>query len=536
MKHTSFKIIHAIGVIIIIAMLSCNKKSLTDLNIDPDVIGYVKPEYSFTAAVFNSIPGQNYRALGQGLQYFSTYKEVPAIGDKFFNFGGTTGNFGVYSGQLNRLMQLVELIPGEENVNKRSACEILRILAFHQQTDLMGDLPYSESMKGDGNLKPKYDTQKSIYEAMLAELEAALLAMNESKPDVFGNADPYFKGDVAKWKKFGYTLLLRLGMRLSDVEPATAKLWVEKAAAGGIMKDFADIAYIKYANVTDQMNPRVAGPGSGSLINGDFASPGGDNVEGSKWAAKFIDHLKQTNDPRLPVISVVWTLSGGAYVANNSPASQRGMVNGSLNTRPSDFDTYSEPSLLYLDRSSPIITMGPAEAYLLLAEGALRGWNVGTDAATAYNNGVRAAMQQWALWPDVSPHSGIIAEASITNYLAENPYLSGEPFAKQLEQISTQKWVSMLGDDYEVFANWRRTKYPVFRYANWVNPDGSITSYPGNVTGGKMWRRFSLPTSERNVNNDNYMEALQRQNFTEEQQDLLQGRVWWDIGPETGQD
>jgi hypothetical protein len=514
----------------LLTMPSCKKGSLTDININPDAITYVVPAYSFTAAVLNSIPGQNYRALGQGLQYYSTYKEVPAVGDKFYNFNGTAATFDVYSNQWNRLLKLTESLKTADDVNKKAACEILRILAFHSQTDIIGDMPYTEAMKGLDQLKPKYDTQKSIYLAMLNELDAALKSMDPSKSNVFGSADPYFKGDVVKWKKFGYTLMLRLGMRMSDIEAATAKAWVEKAAQGGVMTSSADIAYIKYANVTGQFNPR-----SVTMISGDFASPGGDNVEGSKWSGKFIDHLKNTSDPRLKVLSVVWVPSGGTYVPNNTPAAQRGMVNGSINTKPGDFDTYSEPSLLTIDRGAPIITMGPAEAYLLLAEGALRGWTVGITEQLAYENAVRAAMAQWALWPAVAPHSGTITTAEVDAYIAANPYPASGTFDQRLETISTQKWVSMLGDDYEVYANWRRTKYPVFNYANWKSPSGALISYPGNVTAGKMWRRFSLPLSERNTNNANYLEAIKRQNFTEQESDLLQGRVWWDVGPKTGQ-
>lgn len=530
MKKKFFRTIYAAGAVLLVSGLtSCDTERLTDLNKNPNAIEYVIPEYSFTAAVLGSGPGQNYRALGQGLQYFSTYKEVPATGDKFFNFSGMGSGFGVYTGQGNRLMQLVAEIPGPEHVNKRAACEILRILAYHQQTDQVGDMPYTEAMKGLDNLKPKYDTQKSIYAAMLTELETALKSMDATKANVFGNADPYFKGDVAKWKKFGFTLMGRMGMRLSDIEPATAKTWVEKAAAGGMMTSFGDIAYIKYANVTGQMNGRVNG-----MINGDFNINGGDNIEGSKWAAKFIDHLKGTSDPRLPVISVVWVNAGGAnYTPNNNPAVQRGMINGSINSRPADFDSYSEPSLLYLDRASPIITMGPAEAYLILAEAAARGWSVGTTAKAAYDNGVRSAMEQWALWPTVAPHNPVITSAQINAYLAANPYSTGT-LAQQIEQIATQKWVSLLGDDYEVWSDWRRTKYPVFNYKNWM-VNGVPQLYPGGVTGGKMFRRMGLPTSERNTNLDNYLEAIKRQNFSEDNIDFLLGRMWWDVGPGTGQ-
>ena len=531
MKNIFTKITYATGLVVLMSFMhSCKKGSLTDLNVNPDAITYLVTDYSFTAAALSSVPGQNYTALGQGLQYFSSYKEVPAAGDKFYNFGGTGGTFAIYNNQWNRLLQLENKLTGADNVNKKAACEILRVLAFHQQTDLLGDMPYTEAMKGLENLKPKYDTQKSIYLAMLGELEAALKSMDATKPNVFGSADPYFKGDVVKWKKFGYTLMLRLGMRMSDVETATAKTWVEKAVAGGVMTDNADIAYIKYANVTGQFNPRVT-----FMIDGNYASPGGDNVEGGKWAATFIDYLKSTNDPRLPVVSVVWVPSGTSYVADNTPAKQRGMISGSINTKPTDFDSYSEPSLLYLDKGSPVITMGPAECYLLLAEADLRGYSVGITAAAAYEKGVRAAMAQWALWPTVAPHSGNIATATVDAYLAANPFNAAGTNDDKLEQISTQKWVSMLGDDYEVYSNWRRTKYPVFNYANWKSSSGALSFYPGNVTAGKMWRRFSLPLDERNVNPTNYYEAIKRQNFSEETVDLLQGRMWWDVGPKTGQ-
>lgn len=510
---------------------SCNSEHLTDLNKNPNAIEYAVPQYSFTSAVLESGPTQSYGTLETGLQYRSTYKEntVSSPGDRFSSFGGTIANFDVFKNQWNRLIQIIAQIPGPENVNKRAACNILRILAIHRVTDVAGDMPYTEAMKGLDNLKPKYDTQKSIYTAMLNELDAALKSMDASKPNVFGSSDLYFKGDITKWKKFGYTLMLRLGMRLSDVEPATAKIWVEKAVAGGVMADFSDIAYIKYANVAGQTNPRID-----QYISVDFATPGGDNSSGGKWAATFIDHLKATNDPRLPMLSVVWVRSGSTYNPDNTPAKQRGMINGTMNLLPADFDTYSEPSLFYLNRAAPIITMGAAEAYLLLAEGAARGWNVGTTAKTAYENGVRAAMAEWALWPAVGSVSGVIPASSVNAYLTANPYLVNDTFAKQLEQISTQKWISMHGDVFEVYSNWRRTKYPVFNYANWVSGTARIP-WPGNVTGGKMFRRFSLPLSERDVNSVNYQDAIKRQNFTEQNTDLLQGRMWWDVGPGTGQ-
>ncbi|MGN6297520.1 MAG: SusD/RagB family nutrient-binding outer membrane lipoprotein [Ginsengibacter sp.] len=498
--------------VIIVLISSCNKASLTDLNKNPNATETAVPDYLFTGAIL-ATPAFNYSVLAEGMQYFSTYKEVPAIGDKFYSFNGTVAPFdSFYVSKLNRLSQLEALLQGPDDVNKNALVQILKVYEFHQLTDVAGDIPYSEALKGKANLTPKYDTQKDIYTDMLNKLDAATSALDPSKPS-FGNADLFYKGDVTKWKKFAYTLMLRLAMRLTNVDADMSRNWVQKAIAGGVITSDADIAKISYANVAGAQNPQVR-----SMLDGNYISPGGDNVEGGKYAATFIDYLKSTKDPRLGVISVVWVPTSTGYTADNSFNIQRGMVSGSLNTKPTDFDTYSEPSPLVVNVAAPIIILGPSEAYLLLAEAALRGWYSNLTAQQAYDKGVEAGMTQWALYPTVGNISGSISEDQINEYLSLNPYNSSGTFEQQLEQISTQKWVSLFGNDYEVYSNWRRTGYPVLAPVN----------YPGNVTGGKMFRRFSIPNSENLTNHENYLDALQRQGFAELNGDNLLTRVWWD--------
>lgn len=516
MKKNFLKIFYLFVFAFASLLWSCNKEGLTDLNKPLNSVNYPIPANLFTAALLNT-PRDNYSVLAQGMQYFSTYKEVPAIGDKFYSFNGTEADFGTYTGRLNLLYQLNNAIQAPDLGNERAMVRILRAYTYHQLTDVAGDIPYFDAVKGEEKmLSPKYDPQKDIYLDMFKELAEAADSLDPAKP-TFGNADLFYKGDVAKWKKFSYTLMLRLGMRLTKADPALAQGWVEKAIAGGIMTSFEDIAKISYANVSGGMNPKI----QNTYLNGNYLNPQDpDNVEGGKYAATFINKLKSTNDPRLSVISVVWVKPAGAaaYVADTTPAIQKGMISGSLNTKPSDFETYSEPSPLFLNLAAPVVIMGPAEAYLLLAEAALRGWYTGATAQAAYENAVRAAMAQWALWPAVAPGTNIITEAQINNYIALNPYLTNGTFEQQLQQISEQKWLSLFGDDYEVYANWRRTGYPVLAPVN----------YPGNVTGGQMFRRFSIPVSENLTNQANYLEALKRQGFSEATGDNLLTRVWWD--------
>jgi hypothetical protein len=512
MKKKIFKGISVLALAATVLLPACSKKELTDLNEPVNAIGFLIPENVFTNVILN-LPKDNYGVIAQGLQYFSTYKEVPGVGDKYYSFNGTTADYGTYTNNLNRLMELDKALTKPEDANRKAIVRVLKVYTYHQLTDVAGDVPYFQALKGEeGILSPEYDTQEAIYKDMFKELKESAESLTAGQP-AFGNGDLFYKGDVLKWKKFTYTLMLRLGMRLTKVDPALAESWVKTAIAGGVMTSNDDIAKIQYANTTGNINPKI-----NLYINGNYASPGGDNVEGGKYAATFIDRLKATSDPRLPVMSIVWKQSTNGYVADNTPSVQKGMVSGSLNTRPADFDTYSEPSPLILNLAAPIVIMGPAEANLLLAEASLRGWYNGATEEASYSNAVRSAMAQWSLWAPVAPSSNVITPAQIDAYLAANPYNTGGTFEERLEQISVQKWISLFGDDYEVYANWRRTGYPVLTPVN----------YPGNVTGGQMFRRFSLPITENLVNRENYLEALQRQGFTEQTGDNLLTRVWWD--------
>ena len=71
--------------------------------------------------------------------------------------------------------------------------------------------------------------QEAIYTDLIAEINAAKSMFNASQP-TFGSADLIYGGDIDQWTKFANSLLIRLGMRLSEVDPATAEDVVSKAA------------------------------------------------------------------------------------------------------------------------------------------------------------------------------------------------------------------------------------------------------------------------------------------------------------------
>ncbi|AQG79835.1 SusD/RagB family nutrient-binding outer membrane lipoprotein [Spirosoma montaniterrae] len=510
-----------LGLALLLSQSSCDK-GFEEMNVDPNKFAEVVPGYLFTRAQLDGVStnfvGAAYLTIGQSMQHFATYKEVPAAGDKYFNFSYSTGSWNAYAGtgagqgaviSIRQVIDAVKTSPAD--VNKLSAARIWKAYIFHRLTDLYGDIPYFDAGKAlsDKNYAPKYDTQQAIYADLLKELDESIAAFDATKP-TFGNADLMFNGDVTKWKKFGYSLMLRLGMRLTQADPTLAQTWVQKAITGGVILDDADRAVIAYVDGSQVASRNFIANG---LLSTDYITPGGDNVEGGKFAKTLIDYLKTTRDPRLNVWSIVWTSTDGkTFTADTTTALQSGMPNAAFNSLPANFNTFSEPNPNTLLRySAPLLVLGNAETNLLLAEAAVRGWYAGSTAAVTYANAVRAGMRQWALFGT----GGVISDAKINAYLTANPYRTAGTVAQQMEQIQTQKWVSLfLQDEYEIFANWRRTGYPVL----------TPTNYPGNLTGGKIPTRFVIPDSEETYNKTNFIEARTRQGGT----NTLSSVVWWD--------
>jgi hypothetical protein len=518
MKSIFQKLIYAAPLAL---MLNSCDKGFEEMNVDPNKYSEVVPGYLFTRAqldgVSTNFTGAAYLTIGQSMQHFATYKEVPAAGDKYFNYTYSTGNWNAFAGTAQgqgavvAIQQIIDAVKtNPSDVNKLSAARIWKAYIFHRLTDLYGDIPYFDAGKAlsDKNYGPKYDAQQAIYADLLKELDESIAAFDATKA-TFGTADLLYGGDVTKWKKFAYSLMLRLGMRLTEVDNAAAKTWVQKAITGGIILDDADRAVIAYVDGSQTASRNFIANG---LLSTDYITPGGDNVEGGKLAKTLIDHLKATKDPRLGVIAIVWTTTDGkTFTADTTAALQSGMPNAAFNNLPANFNSFSEPNPnTLLKYSAPLLVFGNAETNLLLAEAAVRGWYAGGTAATAYEEAVKAGMRQWSLFGT----GGVISDAKTAAYLAVNPYRAGT-IAQQIEQISTQKWIALfLEDEYEIFANWRRTGYPAL----------TPTNYPGNLTGGKIPTRFVIPDSEETYNKTNFLEARTRQGGT----NTLSSVVWWD--------
>ncbi len=484
-------------IISVLVITSCDE-GFDELNVNPTKPVQVGAGTKLTA-VQKFISSERYDNWRAGMIYQSTMMQHIATTAGYWDGDKYTWNRGYCSSLMDRyygnaiksvedlLVQLdVEGAPDE----MKAIARILRVFAFSRLTDLYGDIPYSEAGKGftEGILKPKYDAQSEIYPDMLKELEESAAALS-SGTSLFGGADIIYQGDQAKWKRLANSLMLRLGLRLIKVDPAGAEAWATKAINGGVMESNDDIFFVKH-EVTQNRN------GISEVFDAD-GNP--------RMSKTFIDFMQSRNDPRLPI------LAARRGDQSTDPADLQGFPNGLdaamllAMTGEDNTNAYAEPNRAILAGfDAPMIFQTYAEVRFMLAEANVR-WGIGGDAETNYNAGVTAAMNMLTLYSA----DAAIAPGDITTYLASNPYDG----ANGLEQINNQYWVATFLNEYETFANWRRTGFPVLVPVN----------YPGNETGGTIPRRLTYTESEATNNADNYAAAIAAQG-----PDLLTTRVWWD--------
>lgn len=526
---------YVLGILFLALTGSCSKAKLDQINTDPSKL----TENNYDP---NSLLAQaqlKYANLGYyQLLYQSTMMQLLAStyyyynnGDKYINVGSFTDYQGRIfdegykdASYIREMQRLARLKDQATYKNLIAIGDIMFVLILQRITDTYGDVPYTQALKAMQGIKyPVYDRQEAIYNQMLNDLDTAIAQLDAGQPGP--TADLFYKGDITKWQKFGYSLMLRIAMRLTKVNPEKARIWTEKAA-GKTFDSISDNAIL----TTDASS--FNSQNGTSLALRTFS----DYLE-VRWSKTLIDQLKITNDPRLSVIGEV-PKDGLAKNAdqnlngNTDPAAQLGMPNGydlqggatDISQSPnypggtgsgSDFaplGKYSRPrTAVYLKLGGPIFILSYAETEFLLAEAKVRAWNINGTAKLHYANGLTGAIQSLA---QLDPLAAVDAN-KITTFVNQNP-LDESSTQSALNAINTQYWVAT-GTNFnfiEAWLNWKRSDYPKLVPIN----------YKGNVTNATIPRRMIYLSTEVLNNPQNYKDAVARITGG----DVLTSRVWWD--------
>ncbi|SHG39572.1 Starch-binding associating with outer membrane [Chryseolinea serpens] len=389
--------------------------------------------------------------------------------------------------------------------NLMNMARIVQAQAFMILTDTYGSIPYSDAGKGfPGQVFfPDYQKQDVIYPGLISELTAATDALDAGGK--IETSDVLFGGNIAKWKKFGYSLLLRAGMRLSERDATAAAAAVAHAFAGGVITDNVDNAVVKHdANFVNPL---------GNLLNGTEAA-------NFYLAEPFVKALQNNNDPRLSAIAVryVGASSGPAQVAGvatTAAANQYGMPMGSTDgtadvagaALPGGGSRYAFSQIdrtRMVKRTSPMFLVTAGQTNLLLSEARVRGWITTGVAADYFVAGINAHMNQMVLYDANSAVAGADRDTYAAAMLAT---FTGNEMA----QIGYEYWIASFLNGPEAWANFRRTGFPVLA----VNP------YPGRTV--DFITRLTYPPSEILVNSTNVQQAIDDQG-----PDNLDTKLWWD--------
>lgn len=423
--------------------------------------------------------------------------------------------------------EMKNLVKGDAAYANLDNCgSILLVMMLQRVTDAYGDIPYSQALQAKAGItQPVFDSQQSIYTSMLSTLATATAALDASKPGP--TSDLFYKGNIAQWKKLGYSLMLRAAMRLTKVDPATARKYAEMAYTGGAMSSVADNAKVQ----ADYTNGNGNSNAAALLVTDDFREV--------RWSATLLNFMHANNDPRISAIGEISAGTGKAANQNEAPgittaALQIGMPNGyDLNggatdishapgypgatpadpavagDAPAPVGKYSRPRVnVYDDRNGVNMLLTYGETELLFAEAATRGWSTG-NAATHWANALAAGMETL---PQLNATPvAVVDPAAITAYVAAHPLVP----ATALQQINMEYFVetSSTFNFNETWANWRRSGFPVLTPV--VYPSQFSTVIP---------RRMDYPVTLPSTNGKNYSAAVGKLSGG----DNFSSRVWWD--------
>ncbi len=520
----------AIAASIMIAAGAC-KKDLAKANINPDQItaGQVNPNLLLTTVQLGytgapteggSVWATKWGGVGMFIQHVASTNNGFYYGDKYLNNIGAMGETfqDNYTVDVQPVVELYQLTANKTQYsNLHQMARIMKAMIFEQLTDLYGDIPYFQAGLGyyDRIYTPVYDKQQVIYTDLLKEVSQATDSLTESADKPVGDILYSTASDqIAEWKMFGNSLLLRMAMRLTKVDPTTAQKYVTQVM-GKTMQSNNDNAIIQHVLSANSLTS-----------NQDAAQILSQDSTDIRLSSTIISNMKNNNDPRLP--AVAWIANGldgnGNFpgTTDKTPADQIGLpsgyIIGGLNPKVNldsvakdslpalGLGGYSRISPNLLSISTPSLILTYAETEFLLADAAQR-WGIGGNAATHYNNGVLAAITQLSAYGSAAT----ISSGDAQTYLSAHPYNT----ATGLSQINMQYWLCTLMDEYESWANWRRSG---------DLPKLTPTNYPGNVSNGTIPRRLTYPPSQKVTNLANYNNAVGGLTGG----DKITSRVWWD--------
>lgn len=510
--------------------------------------------------------------------------------------------------------------------NVKQFARIWRAYLISEFVDNFGPYPI-ESFLGEN---PVFNSEKDDYEFILKELKEAAAAINTSvlPVEAEGKCDPFdnVKYDPVKWLKYANSLRMRLAMRLSNIDKATAQAEFEDAAKGNKILTADDMFAVKendgwdvFSGVyTRSFDDQVLSSTVANLLTNlggikvteqrsDLASyvkPA--NYLGIKYDRHYVantdnptkqywlDGMPENLDPRaLKIFCLPDDENAENYIDKYNDRTAKDFVLYTVDENGNPIPNKDNPGEIKIDATrcwngypagsrggwSPTLAYnqlvtngyGPGctlpmlgkdyckgksriffaawETYFLLAEASLYGWNTGTTAKEAYENGIKASFEYFGVSEYVNDYlnstnynrvgtsvkfdhtteptaeqmtyvDGYSKEQKTVTY--EYPTASktlyGKALNDHLTKIITQKFIAQT--PYlvlEMWSDFRRLGLPFFEIpANESSMTGSdmVNVWnPNSWKDGQKWefypQRMRYPSSLENADPEGYKQAVE---------------------------
>lgn len=435
-----------------------------------------------------------------------------------------------------------------------------------ENADLFGPMPYEEFKALRDKSPFKYNDVRTIYYGVKKNLDDAVACLkyykdNRSKAykQELANVmysyltivnDPYSKTweDMEPWIRFANSLKLRMAIHMSGIEPETAKAWAEEAVRDGVITDVDNEVAI-YPVFSGKDHPLVEITGWSDAVMG----------------ASFLNLLENLDHPYMKYLftknSVGLAKSPQAVEGSSCPATtpansvyvgmRDGVAPGEGQAAANNpYCGYSMLDKAYLAQTqAPLFLMKCSEVYFLLAEGALRGWNMGGTAKQFYEQGIRNASLESRSFTGnkynelVDDYLNVEAPKGIAyvdpqGLTPDMPSVTkigvkwneGDSPEVKLEKIITQKYIASFPYSYESWVDLRRVGYPkLFPILGVADSDGTIKAGDSKVqTKENIMRRIPWASDDPQTKEDIANTGIPA--LGEGATDTQGQHLWWDNG------
>lgn len=511
----TYKILSFVG----LWMLTACTSDFEEMNTNPNNPDHIDQTELLLPSIMNTTARQYFDTSANRANILGDYQEDTFV-SMFASAFDPTDTERYFFTALRDVQNVINQAEEKDEKHLLGIAYILKSWMFQVMTDIYGDFPYSEALKGktDGISYPKYDTQEEIYYDILDKLKQANDLLAEETGETISK-DLIYAGDVVKWQKFANSLRLRMLLRISnttgvkvDVKGCLEEI-VNHPEKYPLMESNDDNAVFTFLDEEGNQAPSYTD------------TPASFN-ESWFMTTTLATNLKELNDNRIHIYasptraSVAEGKREFAGVPNCLTQGDEQKFNGG-----STFN--STKSNLFLNRTLDPVLASPtapqailltyAEVQLHLAEAKERGLISVGEAGVYYHNGIQASFEYWAsripsnfTYPvasDVLPSSSYYEQPSVS-------YTGSKE--EKLNKIYLQKWLALYFCGFEGWSEWRRTGVPTEISVNppkGFHSNSSIKEWP---------RRVPYPMFEQTYNNENYKDAVERQGT-----DNLTTRVWW---------